>query len=977
MKFNAIRTRIARSPGIRKCALWITGILHLYGFLGFILVPPILKHVVTGYLGEALRRPVAIHRVGFNPLTLSLTVEGMEIKEREGGEILAGFDGLHLDLQAYSLWRRGLVIDEIRLLNPRLRVVRLAENRYNVSDLADGFMNGPKEGKAGNAALAFSLNNIQVSGGRIEFDDRVTGEKHVASDLALTLPFVSSMAYAADIFVEPHFSAILDGARIELKGQSKPFSEFRESEFRLISNHVALPKYFAHIPAPMPVKLESGALDTDVTLIFDQARGQAPRMTLSGTASIRDLKMSGPDDAPLLAFARLDLALDSVEPFSGRFRIEQATLDSPEITVRSDRAGKIDWLEFLPKTGGAPVDWSLGEGRISGGVLHWSDASFGKIVRLDAGAIEAFVKNLDGTGRTADFGATFTLGHKGEATVGGTLGVAPFDADLDVSVKTVDLMPLRPYFSGKLNFDITRGHVSARGKARLRPLAQQDGPGLTGGFAGHIAIDDFQSVDTASAADFLRWKSLYFDHVDARFGPGSVSIGEIALSDFFARVIVSPEGRLNLLDIVRADDADAPRVAPRTGSRESLPVRIDKVTLQGGRVRFTDNFIKPNYTANLEKIGGQVAGLSSAPESRASLELHGHYDRGAPLAVLARINPLSATPYLDLQADVKGVDLTALSAYSGKYAGYAIDTGKLSLSVRYKMENRKLEAENRLFLDQLTFGEAVESAEATTLPVRLAVSLLKNNKGEIDIHLPISGSLDDPRFSVGAMIVKVLANLLTKAATSPFALLGSMFGNEKFDDLPFEPGYAGLTPEAVEHLEKLAVALADRPGLRLGIEGRADLDWDTDGMKRARLERKLLRVMKGEAAERENEASAPPSEIAEITAQEYSGLLERVYAAEDFPKPRSSLGFVKSLPVEEMEKLILAHSAVGEDDLNALADRRARTVRDWMSARGVDAERIFLLPGKVDLAEEDQPCCGVRFSLSGAGDGSREAESGG
>ena len=156
--------------------------------------------------------------------------------------------------------------------------------------------------------------------------------------------------------------------------------------------------------------------------------------------------------------------------------------------------------------------------------------------------------------------------------------------------------------------------------------------------------------------------------------------------------------------------------------------------------------------------------------------MRGNYDNVAPLTIAAQINPLSGKPYLDLQADVKGIELTALSAYSGKYAGYAIDKGKLSLFVKYKIENDQLEAENRVFLDQLTFGDAVDSPEATSLPVKLAVSLLKNRAGEIDINLPISGSLNDPEFSVGGLVIKVIVNLLGKALTSPFALIGSMFG---------------------------------------------------------------------------------------------------------------------------------------------------------------------------------------------------------
>jgi hypothetical protein len=361
-----------------------------------------------------------------------------------------------------------------------------------------------------------------------------------------------------------------------------------------------------------------------------------------------------------------------------------------------------------------------------------------------------------------------------------------------------------------------------------------------------------------------------------------------------------------------------------------------------------DNFVKPNYSANLKKIGGTISGLSSAADSVASLELRGNYDNIAPLSIKARLNPLAASPFLDLEADIKGIEMTSLSPYSGKYAGYAIEKGKLSLFVKYKIENHQLTAENRVFLDQLTFGDPVDSPDATKLPVTLAVALLRNRNGEIDINLPIAGSLDDPEFSVGGLVVKVIVNLLAKAVTAPFALLGSVFGGgEELSNIDFDFGQAVITQPAQPRLEKLAKALLDRPALKLEIEGRADPENDPEGLKRDRLASKVRALRQGDLTKNGVENGALDAEAVEVSAKEYPALLERVYRAEKFPKPRNLVGMVKGLPVEEMEKLILANSAVDEEDLRDLADRRARGVRDWLVAHEVPGERLFILPVKV------------------------------
>jgi uncharacterized membrane protein len=248
----------------------------------------------------------------------------------------------------------------------------------------------------------------------------------------------------------------------------------------------------------------------------------------------------------------------------------------------------------------------------------------------------------------------------------------------------------------------------------------------------------------------------------------------------------------------------------------------------------------------------------------------------------------------------------------------------------------------------------VNSPDATKLPVTLAVALLKNRKGEIDINLPISGSLDDPQFSVGSIVFQVIVNLLTKAVTSPFALLGSLFsGGEELSYVDFAPGYATLTPEAQKRLENLAKALEDRPALTLEITGSADPEKDREGLRQAWLQRKVkarklaLLVRQGHAAGSVDDVTVDP--------KEYPDLLERAYKLEKFPKPRNFIGLTKSLPPEEMEKLMLANAPAGDEELRELANQRAQAVAEWLRAGDkIPAERVFLLPPK-RVSEQAKP----------------------
>jgi hypothetical protein len=385
------------------------------------------------------------------------------------------------------------------------------------------------------------------------------------------------------------------------------------------------------------------------------------------------------------------------------------------------------------------------------------------------------------------------------------------------------------------------------------------------------------------------------------------------------------------------------------------PIRIGQLTLSGGRVRFTDNFIKPNYTANLKGIGGTVAGLSSDPNSNASVSLRGEVN-SAPLLIAGRVNPLKRDLSLDLKAEVRGMELASLSAYADKYVGYGIEKGKLTFEVAYQLENRALKAENRLVLDQLTFGNESTNPEATKLPVRLAVALLSDRNGVIDINVPIGGSLDDPEFSLGGIILKVIGNAIVKTVTAPFALIGSLFGGgEELSKLDFDAGHASLLPASETRLQALAKALTERPGLKLDITGRADPVADLEALKHVAIERKLRQLKTRDLQAR----NAVPEGGVVVGKDEYPALLARVYKDETFAKPKNALGLQKTLPPEEMEKLMLANSTVTEADVLALGARRAQAAKDWLSSTGaVPSERIFIVTAKTSPA-----FCGVDFAL--------------
>jgi hypothetical protein len=429
------------------------------------------------------------------------------------------------------------------------------------------------------------------------------------------------------------------------------------------------------------------------------------------------------------------------------------------------------------------------------------------------------------------------------------------------------------------------------------------------------------------------------------------------LTDFYARVIIHPDGTLNVQNIFgekgegennRAWEKTAPAGKPMqaAASDERAPkINIKKVTLQGGTIDFTDHFIKPNYSVQMFNVGGSVTGLASEDISRAAVELRGNLGYGSPIEITGKINPLVKDLYADLRLNFKDIELSHATPYSIKHFGYPILKGKLTFDVAYLIENRKLDAKNKIFVDQLTFGNKVESPDAIKAPVTLAASLLKDRKGRINLDIPISGSLDDPQFKVSSIIWKVIVNLITKAVTSPFTLLASLVGGgagEEMSYIEFDYGSDLVTSAGLQKIQLLAKALSERPNINIEIDGYVDADKDMEGLKQAAFSRKI-KSQKLKDLIRKGEPAIPVNEV-RIQPQEYEKYLTLAYKAENFPKPRNIVGLAKDLPPQEMEKLMLSNIVLTDSDLRLLAFRRAEGVKKHILKSGeVTPGRIFIV----------------------------------
>jgi hypothetical protein len=974
--------RIKRKHALKKAVLWAIGFFIVFSAAGFFVVPPIARSVLLKQVSAALHRDVSIKAVRVNPYTLSVTIQGFIVKERTGTETFLSFDELYVNAEIMSLFRRALIIRELRLSKPYVRVVRNKDESYNFTDMLRG-STANAGGSSKPKLVTFSVNNITVLNGSVDFIDSPKDVKHIVRDMRITVPFISNRATHTNIFVKPEFSATINGDPYSIKGQTKPFAESLETYLDLDARDVDIPEYLSYIPATLNFRLPSGSVDVKVRITFRQSKDKMTALSVTGDVAVRKLVVNDVSDKPVFRAKSLDVGITSLEPYLKSIKLSNVTLKSPEIIAIRDKNGSFNISELFPKTVEEPekqpqgaairkkedtqdVFFSIDRLKIEDGRVTFKDLVPSRPVDV---SVQKMDLTLDTISTEKDnkgiVDLSLVVGRKGSFTAKGTIGVNPLSGELAVNARSIRIAPFQHYFNDRIRIYITGGGISSAGKVTLA-FDESGTPKVR--FAGNLLVSDFSSVDQETNGDFLKWKALSFGSVNAGYNPAALSVNDVSISDFYARIIIYKDSTANLQKIFSGEAAaqDRPAAAgialqaegkkeqkeTRPADKEApagvLPdVAIGNITLQGGAVDFTDMHVQPTFSADLTELGGKVSRFVLGKDQDSEVEVRGKINQFIPLQISGRINPARDNLLIDLTGIVRDFEMTDMTPYSGKYIGYAIEKGKLSLDLKYSIKGKKLDSQNVIFFDQFTLGDRVESPDAIKAPVKLAIALLKDRSGQIKLDIPISGSIDDPEFRIGPIIWKVIKNLIIKAATAPFALIGALFGGggEQLSYIEFDYGSAEITDAAAKKIGIVTKALYDRPALKLDIEGYVSPEEDKEGLRRYLFTRKVKTQKLRDRAKRGQEA--PPVDEVKVEPEEYEKYLRKAYKAEKFPKPRNIIGLAKDLPVSEMEKLMITNIDVTNDDLRQLASRRAQEARNMILKAGkVEPARVFVLDSK-------------------------------
>ncbi|WP_077003351.1 DUF748 domain-containing protein [Variovorax sp. KK3] len=989
-------------------------------------------------------------------ITGTVAAHSIQLADSQAHDLLR-FDSLKLALADVRPLERVVHLSEVALAAPQLVVARDAAGKLNLlptGEPADAAAKAPAipppNGEAGAKPPAqpgwrVQVDKLAMSGGEIGWRDQSL-QPAAAIDVkqlqfeasAITWPMEKPAVFSG--------STSVGDAALKFSGEATDKVAKVQAEVDALPLSLAAP-YLAQSLEPTL----DGKLSGQVEVAWSQPdlKFKASRVAIDGLA-LTQAKTA------LASVGRFELRDAEADMSSHALSIGSFTATGPKVLIERDNEKRWmfeRWLKSPPggsqansgdakvaapknpnaagaAPGANPKPWALTIGNVAvdNGSLSYSDKAGATPVAFEVSALKLSAQKIaPDTATVSPLQLSGRIGA-GRAEAGrfdykGSLVLKPIAAEGRLEVVSIPAHAFKAYYADALNIDVRRAVASYRGTVKYQTAPA----GMSVKLAGDTALEDFransgaltQSAGQAARSDrLLSWKTLNLRGLQVNMAPNtplSVDVRETTLSDFFARVIIDPNGRLNLQDLTRKPGDPAPAPAAETSTRRSLggtttttttstaaaarrppasggapvpaeamvgggpaaaapaPAAVAKasepaagglapvinfgpMSLVNGRIDFSDLFVKPNYSADLSELTGKLSAFSSKPQgdrpALADLELRGKAQQTASLEITGKLNPLVKPLELDITAKMRELDLPPLSPYSVRYAGHGIERGKLSMEVNYKITPEgQLTASNKLVLNQLQFGDEVQGAP-NSLPVRLAVALLADRNGVIDIDFPISGSLNDPQFSVGPLILKAIVNLIVKAATAPFALLTGGLGGGGGDSstVPFAPGSAAVSAEAKQSLDKVAKALTDRPALRMTVVGTASLQQEREAYQRQRV-RDMAQAEKRRAAVRANQDAA---DVPPLTDAEYPELLTAVYKRSDLgSKPRNVIGLAKDVPVKEMEDLLMASVAVDEESMRQLAVQRGAAVRDYLLAQKLPSERLFLGAVRTQAAGPD------------------------
>ena len=1004
-------------------------LVSLYALLGFKVAPNIVRDQAQAFVRENYQRELAVGEIAIHPFKLQAEVRDLALPDADGQPML-GFERLFVDFEISSLWNRAFTFKDVIVEAPLVRAVVRPDGSLNLADLAL-----PEE-EPEEPIPSVWIQSLAVDRGAIRFLDTARPEpfEQDFEDVGFSLLDFRTTPEGGDFSFAARGS---DGGEFAWQGRFalEPVIS-SEGSFKITNLHP--PGVGKFLGQAMPARLTKGSIALagtyetrlDDTIELEVTLPQIEVTDLGVRAMTADADWV---DIPSLVVSdtHLSLAKQSV-----RVAKVAVTGLSVEAWLSADGIVNLEQLFAMPAApavtnatvptseaaAAAEQPWTVTVGgvEVSNAAIAFEDRTLTPATRFDLAPVNARVSDISlDLSRPLPVQFDAVINGHARFDASGTLTPEPLAADLDIKLAKARMQILQPYVLPVADLTITGGELNVEGKATLVP-PENDGPEMA--FAGNVAIDGFRSVDNALKQDLVNFRRLELQKLNYAAAPDALSIDRVLVKQPYARVIISQEQVINIAAVLdpqgsaaalaerraaaaaeaartpaerrrlereraaaekaaeketgkaRKAGAATPPPPPEAAPPDTFPIRIREIRIDDGRMNFSDYFVKPNFSAEVQSLDGTITGASSAYDSRAQVDLKGKLDEFSPVSIKGELQPFAFDHYTDLGLKFENIALPLFNPYSTPLAGYNIAKGKLTTDLHYTIVDRKLDAQHRIRIDQLEWGEATATQGEATLPVKFATSLLKDKDGVIKLDVPVGGTLDDPSFRIGPIIWQVIKNIIVKAVTAPFALLGSLFaGAEDAQFADFAPGEATLDAATAEQLGALAKSLVEKPELKLDVPIGALPELDRPAIAERGYRSAVEAVITQRHAKAAKKGESVPAfdslgteeriDVLALLVEQQTGakpVLPEAVAPPEGTSREEAKVLRQKAELEYLEQAARSGIAVSDLDLGKLGEARAVAVERALLAGGeLEPARVFKVrEGKVTDNEGK-----VRFQL--------------
>lgn len=948
------------SKGLKRLVITLISALAVYSWLGFLLIPSVALKVINQQLGIYATAPAQLHRLEFNPFTFELSAWDFQLGDADNPQI--SLEHLYGKLAIDSLWTQRLHLQDVQLLQANTQVILNKKGELNLTQLFNLPRKSVEPEPTASTSLTVLIDQLQLHNSTLRFNDQRQRDAVdvTLADLNITLNNFDTRPASNSAL---QFSAQAnDGAQLNYTGDLSLSPLTSQGHIQL--KNAKLKSWWPYVREHFSAQLQDGrlSLDTQYEFSLDKTLEFKAKQL---SAQLRSVVLNQ-DKQPLLRLPSLNISDTHFDLAAQKLRIGKASSSKLEAWAQIDKNGVINWQKLLPSAAqvsnttanSTPADnststpWQIivQQAELSEHRFHLADHSQSEPVALELAQLNLQIKDFDSLAKSP-FNAELDthIGEQGRLSSQAQVQLQPLNVDMTLNSTDLDLRPAQAWINPYAHMELRSGLLSSALKLQI-----SDADGLQLSAEGDASIHQLHIRDTLRQRELVKWDTVDINGIHYALQEQKLSIDNLLLQQPYVRFIINENLTTNISELL-IPQPEKPATAQSSDS-PPFALHIGGIHIKDGSANFADFSLTPNFATAIQQLNGEIGTLDNQSNNVAKVDIEGKVDRYAPVTIKGSLTPFDPLKKLDIATSFKHLELTTLTPYSGKFAGYRIHKGRLNLDLHYQINDGKLNASNKLLLEQLQLGERVDSPDAVDLPVRLAIALLKDSKGRIALELPVQGDLNNPEFKIAPIVWKTLRNLITRAVSAPFNFIAGLAnGNaQELSEVAFLPGEFSINPQAAKSLDTLAKALQERPQLRLEVEGGSRAELDGPLLADMRLASAYQNAWYSILQSRGTKIAATKESL-EVPEAEKPLLLEGIYRAQLKQQPPAEWTQLKKAErAQQMQTAVLASYAKSPRGLRRLAQARANSIKEYLiESTQLDAERVYLIDVGTGTASTD------------------------